>query len=117
MGNAVMSMSTHACHVAFHSRLQGTTQLPPVSLPVSSQVASPDPFSSPSVCLDLHSLTAILQTSLSILQHMPKGARDHSARVLSEYLSTVCDAPTDLFCRSKVFMLVKCVLARPAMGY
>ena len=77
----------------------------------------PDSSFPPTVCLDLPSLTTIFQAPCPIHKHVPKGVRDSWARVVSECLSAVCDAPTDLSRWSKLFMLAKCVLASPATGH
>ena len=71
----------------------------------------PDSSLPPTVCLYLPSLTTIFHTPCPTLKHVPKGVRDSWARVVSECLSAVCDAPTDLSRWSKLFMLAKCVLA------
>ena len=77
----------------------------------------PDSSLPPTVCLDLPSLTTIFQAPCPTLKHVPKGVRDSWARVVSECLSAVCDAPADLSRWSKLFMLAKCVLASPATGH
>ena len=84
---------------------------------VSSSVAPSDPSLPPTICPDLPSLTTVFQASCPTLQHVPKGARDRWARVFSECLSAVCDAPADLSSWSKLLMLAKCVLASPATGH
>ena len=65
----------------------------------------PDLSLPPTVCLDLPFLTTISQAPCPTLKHVPKGVRDSWARVVSECLSAVCDAPADLSHWSKLFML------------
>ena len=59
----------------------------------------------------------IFQASIPTLRHVPKGARDHWAKVLSDHLLSVVEDPTDLSSWSRVFMLAKSVLASPAAGH
>ena len=51
------------------------------------------------------------------LQHVPKGARNRWAHVLSVCLSSVRNSSTDISQWSRLFMLTKCVLASPAIGH
>ena len=91
-----------------HNTLPGPSSQP-------SQV--PTPSSPPTPGLVLPSLPTVLQSSIPTLQHVPKGARDRWAGVLSDCLSAVVEDPADISCWSKVFMLAKCVLASPSAGH
>ena len=91
---------------------------PPASSGPSSQPSQvPTPSSPPTPGLVLPSLPTVLQSSIPTLQHVPKGARDRWAGVLSDCLSAVVEDPADISCWSKVFMLAKCVLASPSAGH
>jgi hypothetical protein len=86
----------------------------PQALPLLSLIppGPPPPFS-PS----LPDLSSIMQAYVPTLQHVPKGARDGWARVLSSCLRSVVFSPEDLSQWSRLFMLAKCVLVSPAAGH
>lgn len=91
------------------------------SAPKSSQPAHDTSPTVPSAPLSsspvLPSISTILQASIATLQHVPKGACDHWAKVLSGCLSSVVKYPADISGWSKIFMLAKCVLASPSAGH
>ena len=92
--------------------------VPPASSCPSSQPSQvPTPSSPPTPGLVLPSLSTALQSSIPTLQHVPKGARDRWAGVLSDCLSSVVEDPADVSCWSTVFMLAKCVLTSPSAGH
>ena len=105
-------------------RTQHQPRGPPSPSPSSPQPSScphgssspPQPVSPPPAS-SYPSISFILQADVPTLQHVPKGARDRWARVLSECLSGVCVAPADISGWTKLFMLPKCLLASPATGH
>ena len=60
--------------------------------------------------LPLPSLSAINELRIPTLEHVPKGARDAWARVVSEVLREILANPTSLDSWTKWFMLAHCVL-------
>ena len=97
-----------------HERLATDSTLsgdPNISHSSSSAVFIPAP-SGPS----LPSLSFVLGADIPTLQHIPKGARDCWAQVLSVCLTAVVDSD-DLSQWTRLSMLAKCVLASPATGY
>jgi hypothetical protein len=101
--SAVPSTSAPASTPSSPSPIDSDTILPP---------GPPPPFS-PS----LPDLSSIMQAYVPTLQHVPKGARDGWARVLSSCLRSVVFSPEDLSQWSRLFMLAKCVLVSPAAGH
>ena len=65
---------------------------------------------------DLPPFILTTQSYILTLQHVPKGDRDHWARVLTDSLLEILDDLADLSHWTNVFMLAKYVLASPAMG-
>ena len=93
---------------------QGQAQGPPTSQPHASSLSG---ASTPPFLPSLPSLTAILQTSIPTLQHVPKAARNRWAKILGDCLSAACSHLDDITCWSSLFMLAKCVLASPAAAH
>ena len=86
-----------------------------VSSSPPSQGASVTTTPSPTVVVP--SLSSIFRSSITTLQHVPKGARDSWARVLGDCLCTVVTDPADITGWTRLFMLPKCILASPSAGH
>ena len=99
-----------------HSLTVPTQDQSPQALVANPPVVTAGP-PSPIAVSPLPPLTAILQSHIPTLQHVPKGARDCWSKALSDCLLSVSDNPGDLTHWSKLFMLPKCVLASPAAGH
>ena len=80
----------------------------------SSPPFSPEPESTAPT---LPSISSIMNNRTPTLHHVPKGARDQWAEVLGLSFSSVVRDPSDVSCWSRLFMLPKCVLARPAASH
>ena len=108
-----------------HNSSSGLPPHGPASL-AGPRLSSPPPDSSsqrdpppvhPARAPSLPDISTILQTHIPTLKHVPKGARNKWASVLSTCLSAVCDEPTDISRWKRVFLASKCLLASPAAGH
>lgn len=77
--------------------------------PTSTNDSAAESFTVPS-------LDAIFELKLPTLQHVPKGARDAWAALLSSVCLSIARDPSDLVLWSKFLMLPRCVLSSPVNG-
>ena len=88
---------------------------PPVSsLPPDLSSQRDPPPVHPARAPSLPDFPTILLTHIPTLKHVPKGARNKWASILSSCLSSVCEEPTDISCWKSIFWLLSAYLpARP----
>ena len=91
-----------------------TTQ-PTVSLP-SSQPTPTIQVPSLSELTNLPELSAMCGVKVPTFRHVPKGARNAWAGLVTDVLSSINKDPSDLVAWRKLFMLPRCVLSSPANG-